>query len=178
MMGGNRENLNSQGALEMNMSAFEDYANLLEKMSTLSGLDFKPDPEGLVSLKVDNAYTLNLQYVEASSKILCFVNMATLPKSCGKSVYRELLRGALFGQDTAGGYFALEGESETVVYNYLFDFDPGAADPEEMLETLEKILSLVDIWAERIRGLVSSAPADSKDQIPKTDSSRSAFLRV
>ena len=163
----------------MNISVFEDYVNLLEKMSKLSGLDFKPDPEGLVSLRVDDAYTLNLQYVEATSRILCFVDVATLPKTCDKAVYRELLMGGLFGQDTAGGYFALEGESETVVYNYLFDFDPAAADPEEMLETLEKILSLVDVWAGKIGGLVGGAAADdSQRQNRKNDSSRLGFMRV
>lgn len=145
----------------MGAGTLQDYIDFLAKMSERSGLDLKPDDGGLVSLRVDDAYTLNLQYVEATSKILCFVDVATLPKTCGKSVYRELLVGALFGKDTAGGHFALEGESETVVYSYLIDFDPATSDPEETLSVLERILSLVDVWAGRIAELVGDDGADS-----------------
>ncbi|MBR4369467.1 MAG: type III secretion system chaperone, partial [Victivallales bacterium] len=53
---------------------------------------------------------------------------------------------------TAGGFFSLEPESNTVLYNYFFDFEPAAADPESFVETLENILQLVDVWADRING--------------------------
>ena len=78
------------------------------------------------------------------------VEVATLPKTAGKAVYRELLVGSLFGRETAGGFFAVEPESETVVYHYLFDFDARTADAGDFVATLEKILSLVDIWAGKI----------------------------
>ena len=67
--------------------------------------------------------------------------------------------GALFGRETAGGFFAVEPESETVVYHYLFDFDARTADAGEFVETLEKILSLVDIWA----GKIADALAESSE---------------
>lgn len=144
----------------MSVSTLQDYKDFLKKMSDKSGLDFSSDGEGLVSLRVDDAYTLNLQYVEATSKILCFVDMVTLPKTCDKSVYRALLAGTLFGRETAGGYFALEDESETVVYNYLFDFDPETSDPGEVVATLEKILTLVEDWVGRISGMVDGGAAE------------------
>ena len=69
-------------------------------------------------------------------------------------MYRDLLVGGLFGKDTAGGYFTLEPESETVVYNYFFDLEAAAKDVEDFIATLEKMLQLCDLWAERIkRGL-------------------------
>jgi hypothetical protein len=78
-------------------------------------------------------------------------------------VFRDLLVGGLFGKDTAGGYFAVEPESETVVYNYFFDLEKAAADTDDFIATLEKILQLCDIWAERIRrvlaGDTESSPA-------------------
>lgn len=159
----------------MAISTLEDYKGFLGKVSERSGLDFTPDEGGLVSLRVDDTYTLNLQYVAASSKILCFVDVATLPKTCDKAVYRELLVGTLFGKDTAGGYFALEGESETVVYNYLFDFDPVTIDPDETVAVIEKILSLVDVWAGRIDSLVADKP--SGPQSGDTDSENS-LIRI
>ena len=141
-------------------STRKDYDAFLAKVAAQTGLDaLVPDAGGLVAYKVDDAYVLNLQYVEHSSKILCFVELATLPKSAGKDVYRELLVGSLFGRETAGGFFAVEPETETVVYHYLFDFDAATADAGEFVETLEKILSLVDIWAGKIADALDAPSA-------------------
>ena len=134
------------------MATMEEYRNLMAQVRKQTGLDaLTPDESGLVSVRVDESYNLHLQYIENSDKILCFVEVATLPPNAGVEVYRELLAGALFGKETGGGYFALEADTETVVYNYFFDFNRAAADTEEFVSTLEKILQLCDIWAERIR---------------------------
>ena len=134
------------------MNTIEDYAKFLAEVRTLSGIEtLRPDDAGLVSVRIDDAYNVNLQFVEATGKILCFVEVAQLPPDTSKDVYRDLLAGGLFGKDTAGGYFALEPDTETVVYNYFFDGDRAAEDPEEFISTIEKILQLCDMWAERIK---------------------------
>ena len=124
----------------------------LDQVRKASGIEaFAPDDTGLVSVRVDDKYNVNLQFVEATGRVLCFVEVAALPADASRAVYRDLLVGGLFGRDTAGGYFAIEPESETVVYNYFFDLEEAAKDVEEFLHTIEKILQLCDIWAERIR---------------------------
>ncbi len=134
------------------MKGIEDYKAFLAKVSEETGIAaFKPGEDGLVSLRVDDTYNVNLQLVEATGRVLCFVEVADLPKDAPKEVYRDLLAGGLFGKDTAGGHFALEPETETVVYNYLFDLEAAAKDVDEFIATIEKILQLCDIWAERIR---------------------------
>ena len=134
------------------MKTKDDYTKFLSDVRNASGIEsLTPDESGLVSVRVDDAYNVNLQFVEATGKVLCFVEVATLPPDASKSVYRDLLVGGLFGKDTAGGYFAVEPESESVVYNYFFDLEEAAKDVEEFLHTIEKILQLCDIWAERIR---------------------------
>lgn len=135
-----------------------DYEQFLAEVRKTSGIEsLKADESGLVSVRVDDAYNVNLQFVEATGKVLCFVEVAALPKDAAKAkeVYRDLLVGGLFGKDTAGGYFALEPDSETVVYNYFFDLDKAAADTDDFIATLEKILQLCDIWAERIRRVLA-----------------------
>ena len=146
------------------MHTKSDYEQFLAEVRKASGIEsLKPDESGLVSVRVDDAYNVNLQFVEATGKVLCFVEVADLPKDAAKEVYRDLLVGGLFGKDTAGGYFALEPDSETVVYNYFFDLAVAAKDVEDFIATLEKILQLCDIWSERIRrvlaGDTESAPA-------------------
>ena len=134
------------------MKTKDDYNKFLSDVRNASGIEsLTPDESGLVSVRVDDAYNVNLQFVEATGKVLCFVEVATLPSDASKAVYRDLLVGGLFGKDTAGGYFAVEPESESVVYNYFFDLEESAKDVEEFLHTIEKILQLCDIWAERIR---------------------------
>ncbi len=137
------------------MTTIQEYKTFLGQVAKAAGLEpLEPDDEGLVSLRVEDEYTLNLQFIAATGKILCFVEIAQLGDEAPKeAIYRELLTGALFGKDTAGGYFSLEPRSESVIYNYVFDADQSAADPAEFAEMLEKVLSLVDIWAGRIRDL-------------------------
>ncbi|MBO7092949.1 MAG: type III secretion system chaperone [Victivallales bacterium] len=146
------------------MPTIDDYKNFLATIRKQTGLDMLvPDDDGLLSFRVDDEYTVNLQFIEASANILCFVEVATLPADAGVAIYRDLLGGSLFGKDTAGGYFALEEESNTIVYNYMFDFDTAAADPENFVETLENILQLVDIWAGRITGNLGNENSDSEN---------------
>ena len=70
-------------------------------------------------------------------------------------VYRDLLTGGLFGKETAGGYFAIEPETEAVVYNYSFDLEKAAEDVEDFVATIEKMLQLCYIWAERIKAVLN-----------------------
>lgn len=147
------------------MQTMKEYQDFLAEVRKATGLDMLvPDEAGLVSLRVQDEYNVNLQFVEATGKILCFIEVAELPKDAGKAVYRDLLVGGLFGKDTAGGYFALEPETETVVYNYFFDLEKVVPEPDEFVATLEKILQLCDIWSDRIHGALAGdggdAPAD------------------
>ena len=145
------------------MKTKEDYRTFLAELRKTSGVDsFVSDESGLVSVRVDDTYNVNLQFVEATGKILCFVEVAELPADAPREVYRALLAGGLFGKDTAGGYFALEPDTETVVYHYFFDGDRAAEDPEDFIATIEKILQLCDIWAERLKTDLSAddSPGD------------------
>ena len=147
------------------MTTLEDYARFLKQIREQTGIDsLRPDDTGLVSVRIDDAYNVNLQFVEATGKILCFVEVAQLPPDTPKDTYRALLAGGLFGKETAGGYFALEPDTETVVYNYFFDGDRAAEDPEEFVSTIEKILQLCDMWAERIKGPGGDGGSSSGDE--------------
>ena len=145
------------------MPTIDDFKNFLATIRKQTGLDMLvPDDDGLLTFRVDDQYNISLQFIENSAKILCFVEVATLPADAGVAVYRDLLGGSLFGKETAGGYFAMELESNTVIYNYMFDYDKAAAEPENFVETLENILQLVDIWADRINGNLESKPSEDK----------------
>ncbi len=139
----------------------EDYRSFLTEVRKASGIDtLVPDESGLVSVRVDDEYNVNLQFVEATGRVLCFVEVAELPTDAPKAVYRDLLTGGLFGKETAGGYFTVEPESETVVYNYFFDLEEAAQDVEEFIDAIEKILQLCDMWAERIKEKLSDGSSD------------------
>lgn len=163
------------------MTIKESYEKFLAEVRRASGIEaLKPDETGLVSVRVDDAYNVNLQLVEATGRVLCFVEVAELPPDAPKAVYRDLLAGGLFGKDTAGGYFALEPETETVVYNYSFDLDAAAIDIDDFTATLEKILQLCDLWAERIKTVLYGGAdgGDDADSQPGPFAERGGFFRV
>ena len=144
------------------MPSRSDYERLLEAARKETGIEaLVADESGLVTVQVDEKYIVNFQFVEATGKMLCFIEVAELPADAPAAVYRDLLAGGLFGRDTAGGYFALEPETGTVVYNYFFDLDEASKDVEEFVRTIEKILPLCDMWAERIRDSMSSGSDES-----------------
>ena len=147
------------------MKTMDDYKVFLAAVRKETGIEaLTSDETGLVTVNVDEKYNVNLQFVEATGRILCFVEVAQLPADTPKDVYRDLLAGGLFGKETAGGYFALEPETETIVYNYYFDLEQAAADVEAFVDTLEKILQLCDIWAERMKhGRAGDGPQPSDD---------------
>ena len=118
------------------MKTMDDYKVFLAAVRKETGIAaLTSDESGLVTVNVDEKYNVNLQFVEATGRILCFVEVAQLPADTPKDVYRDLLAGGLFGKETAGGYFALEPDTETVVYNYFFDFDRVAEDVEDFTKS-------------------------------------------
>ncbi len=145
------------------MDTLEEYRAFLAEVRRLTGLDMLvPDDGGLVTVRVDDKYNLSLQYIAGPGRVLCFIEVAELPADAPKSVYRDLLAGGLFGNETAGGYFTLEPESETVIYNYFFDGENAAREPEAFVQTLENMLQLCEMWSERISGLLAGAPEEGK----------------
>ena len=152
----------------------DDYKDFLAEVRKATGIEtLKPDESGLVSVRVDDAYNVNFQFVEATGRILCFVEVAELQPGAPSEVYRDLLAGGLFGKDTAGGYFALEPETETVVYNYFFDLETAAKDVEDFVATVEKILQLCDVWAERIREKLSGGA-----EVFRAEEHHPSFFRI
>ncbi len=146
------------------MKTIEDYKSFLSQVREETKLEaLTSDEQGLVTVNVDERYNLNLQFVTATGKVLCFVEVTELPKDASKAVYRDLLAGGLFGKETAGGYFALEEETETVVYNYYFDLEDASKDIDEFVNTLEKILQLCDIWVSRIQSKLSEVDEYSQE---------------
>lgn len=134
------------------MQTLEDYNSFLEAVRNATGLDvIVPDDEGLVSLNVDGKFNLNLQFIAHTGKILCFVEVLALAPDTPAETYRELLAAGLFGKETAGGFFALEKETGTVVYNYFFDLAEAANDVPAFVSTLENILAVCDFWVERLK---------------------------
>ena len=58
----------------------EDYDAFLAALRKETSMDaFTADETGLVSLRVQDDYNLNLQFVEATGRVLCFVEVAELP---------------------------------------------------------------------------------------------------
>ena len=153
------------------MPTIDDYKNFFDGLRKRTGLEaLAPDDAGLVSVRVQDEYNVNFQFVEPSGKIFCFVEIADLPNDAGREVYRELLAAGLFGIETAGGHFTLAKETETVVYECLFDFEPAAADPGAFVAAVEKTVQLCDFWAARIRGILAGGKAPAAEA-PDVDTS-------
>ena len=143
------------------MATLEDYKRFMAEVSKLTDLPaMASDDDGLVSVRVEEEYIVSLQFIEASQKVLCFIEVTDLPEDTPAEVYRDILAGSLFGRETGGGYFAMDRDTNTLIYNYLFDFGVIAANPAEFVESLETILQNVEVWAVRIGAGISGESGD------------------
>ena len=152
------------------MASREEYDRFLAEVRKETGIAaMTADESGFVTVRVDDAFNVNFQFVEATGKILCFVEVAELPKDASRDVYRDLLAGNLFGKDSAGGFFALEPDTETVVYHCFFDLAAAAQDVEDFVSAIEKILQLCELWAERLHGGAELDAGASRDTPSRND---------
>ncbi len=93
------------------MSQKENYEQFLSEVRKASGIEaLVADESGLVSVRVDDAYNVNLQFVEATGKVICFVEVAELPKDASKEVYRDLLAGGLLNGMRTFHFFTIPDE--------------------------------------------------------------------
>jgi len=68
------------------MQTTNDYEQFLADVRKETGIEaLVADESGLASVRVDDKYNLNLHFIEATGKILCFVEIATPPPSCLRS---------------------------------------------------------------------------------------------
>lgn len=133
------------------MKSLAEYKSFISEVRKFTGIDsFTADEEGLVSMRVDDKYNVNFQYIEGTRRFLCFVEVCTLERNTPSAVYRDLMAGALFGKETSGGYFTLDPSTDTLIYNYFFDGDDAAEDIEGFIRCIEQIMQLCDIWIDRI----------------------------
>ena len=134
----------------------DEYKAFLVEVRKSTGLDaLVPNDEGLVEVCVDERYPLSFQYVEGTGEIFCAVEVARLAADAPKEVYRLLLSAGLFGRDTAGGYFAIATDLQTVVYCCRFDFSAVSGDVEGFVNVLDNIVSLCVKWSERIGAIAA-----------------------
>ena len=88
--------------------------------------------------------------------------MCEIPADADIGLLRDLLAANLFYTETAGGTFAIDAESNRVIYQYMFDFVPETADATQFVSILEKILSLMELWIARINGRSVESNDDGK----------------
>lgn len=62
---------------------------------------------------------------------------------------------------TGGGFFTIEPQSETLIYNFRFELNDITKDIEGFIATLEKMLQMCDMWMDRIN---TSADNNEKEK--------------
>lgn len=105
------------------MQATDEYEQFLAELRRETGVEaLAADESGLASIRVDDKYNLNLHFIEATGKILCFVEVAMLPQDAPAAVGKYgQNKGFVPGKDGGGARFfaidpghSLEGESKNL----------------------------------------------------------------
>ena len=86
------------------MTTREDYDRFLAEVRKQTGIEaLTSDDAGLVSVSVDEKYNVNLQFVEATGKVLCFIEVAVLPRPARGRTLRQGDGGRIFRAGSRDG---------------------------------------------------------------------------
>lgn len=162
------------------MKTMDDYMVFLAAVRKDTGIEaLTSDETGLVTVNFDGKYNANLQFVAATGRILCFVEVAQLPADTPKDVYRDLppetlraaLRLACNGEGTRGAFLGLFGDALL-----LSAFVPmeGLAAPA----LADRVLAFADA-ALAVRAALAAPAAEASRAAPPTVApGGSAYLQV
>ncbi len=137
------------------MTTLDDYKEFFAGLRKRTGLDaLEPDDAGLVSVRVQDEYNVCFRFIQPSGKILCFVEVADLPKDAGREVYRDLLAtvNAREAQSLATEFPYKPGEGGVSSFRRI----AAPANPAGMPQTLQ----------ERKKFLRSMLPIYHKNELP------------
>lgn len=127
------------------MTSAENFSLLLEELAKLLNIGaLRPDEDGIVVLEIDNSIPLYLQYAAGRESLVLACEIAQLPKDTPASMFRRLLGAQLFDQGTGGGKFAMDNESDTLVFSFerVLDGIPFAL----FREILENFIRTCEFW--------------------------------
>lgn len=152
------------------MTSEENFTILLQELADLLRVpQLLPDEDGVVLLEIDSM-PFYLQYAAGRESVVFTCELAILPVSTPAGVYRQLLAAQLFDQGTGGGKFAIEEETNTVVFSFERALDGVPFSLFE--EILQNFLRVCDYWHKKL--VSSDTRTDSSDGAPK----RTGALRV
>ncbi len=127
------------------MTAKENYLMLMEKLAKSLHLDeLKPDDTNMLALEISASLPLYLQFSEQRESILFVCEIANIPVHTPSKIYRTLLEAQLFDQGTGGGKFALDTESNTLIFTFEFMLNSPTFDIFQ--EVLENYIVFCKHW--------------------------------
>lgn len=130
------------------MTSEENFALLLGELGQLMKIEpLVPDEDGLVTLEID-AMPFHIQHAAGRGSVLLACELATLPPTTPAGVYRRLLAAQLFDQGTGGGKFAIEEESNTVVFSFERALD--GIPFQEFREIMGNFLNVCEYWRKQL----------------------------
>ena len=150
------------------MVSKEYYLKFMSEVRKVSGVDtLTPDETGLVSIRVDDAYNVNLQFVEATGKILCFVEVTALPPDANGAFGAMMLQANFHLRATEGA--TLCQNPETQAYALVRPFPLAITDVESLAAGLESLANQTENWRKALAGLNTAEAAKEQSAASTSD---------
>lgn len=131
------------------MTSAENFTLLIEELAGLLNMGtLTPDEDGIVVLEIDSNMPLYLQYADGRESIVLTCEIAQVPKDTPAALFRRLLGAQLFDQGTGGGKFALDNETDTLVFSFERALD---GIPFSLFkEILENFIRCCEFWCAEV----------------------------
>ena len=145
-----------------------------------AGLDVDgviPDDGGTYRFVIDG---MVVSFVGAGDTLFTWAEVGEVPPAERERLYRVLLESTFQGEQTKGGAFAIDPESDKI-YLQRFDAIP-ALTPENFKAMLESFVNILERWREIVADVRLLAPDQERREKAEAEESRGlslgGFMRV
>jgi hypothetical protein len=124
---------------------------LLHELASSLGMEsLELNENGVLSLQFDDTIVINLEPDPQSGECHLYSSFCRAPEDAESRsrLFGALLAGNCFGRGTDGAAFSLDESSDEILLGRQFDLE--AARPEQLLAWLRDLVTIMDIWQQRL----------------------------
>ncbi|MBL8251044.1 MAG: type III secretion system chaperone [Candidatus Competibacter sp.] len=151
--------------------------DVLAELGHQMGLNVTLNEEGVCRLVFDERFPVDIEASPDNDAVHLYSVLCPIPPEDKERFYERLLEANLFGGDTGGAWFALDGSHGEVVLNRTVSI--ANIDYQDFANLLEGFVNCLESWSDRLAGgeLADESPDAWVADIAANDA-MSGFIRA
>ncbi|MBK8964026.1 MAG: type III secretion system chaperone [Candidatus Competibacteraceae bacterium] len=150
--------------------------DVLAELGHQMGLNVTLNEEGVCRLVFDDRFSVDIEVGPDNATVHLYSVLCPIPPENKESFYEWLLEANLFGGDTGGAWFALDGAHGEVVLNRTLKM--ANTDYRDFADLLEAFVNHLEAWTDKLAGGELNESTDAPAAARAANDAMSGFIRA